>query len=211
MTVSSLPDQTGVLRSVLGTEDPEAVRDLVARDVRGETSEEERAFLRSPDGLDLWHDALVALNKEIQDQFAKRRADAQAKQQDCLKLGPEGKAEWFEYKAAWAAWRAVANRFKSGVEGSLVEWRRLSRAHKRDRGAERSRLERGLYRGALHDVREFLLNDAAISPAYFGRRDELLTLLKGVLFDQAKILEERAVKGDTSRESKSDPVGEARW
>lgn len=155
----------------------EAFRGLVARDAEGEATEAEAAFLRRPETLQRWHDVLVALNKDLQDQFTQRRADAELKQQECLGRGPEGKGEWFAFQAQHDAWRSGAVGFKSKVEKALSECKGLVRQTRSDRASN----ERNQYRRALRRIRGFLSDEAAVSPGYQPMRRELLHLVDDVL------------------------------
>lgn len=144
-------------------------------------SEHEKAFLRQPETKQRWHDALVALNKELEAQFSERRAAAELKQQQCLKRGPEGKGEWFAFRAQHQSWRAGATRFKSKVEERLSECKRLMRQARSDRVPARAPGELALYRRTLAEVRGFLSDEAAAAPAYQGARRDLLRLVDHAL------------------------------
>jgi hypothetical protein len=83
----------------LSTLDHDALRSLVAQEARGKASPEASAELREEANLQLWSDILHELNKDLESQFMERKADAQVFQNACFGAGPEGKREWFEYKA----------------------------------------------------------------------------------------------------------------
>lgn len=161
-------------------DDPEAFRALVARDARDEASEVERVFLRDARTVQRWHDGLVALNKELEVRFSEKQAAADLKQQGCLKRGPAGKDEWFDYRARHKAWRAEANRFKSKVEAALSECKRLVQ-DRSEQSATRATSERRAYREALRSVHSFLSDEAAILSQYQDTRLELLRLVDDVL------------------------------
>jgi hypothetical protein len=162
-------------------EDEGALRALVAKDVKGMATQAEKGLLRRPETLQRWHDALVALNKDIQAQFTERRAAADLKQQECLGRGRAGKNEWFAFRAQHNAWRAGAIRFKAEVENSLSECKRLM-CHFRD---ARVNEERNGYRRVLRGVRVFLSEEGAVTTEHQGARRELLRLVDGVLLEPA--------------------------
>lgn len=175
-------------------EDDGALSTLVGRDVKGETTEAERALLRRPGTLQRWHNTLVALDKELQAQFTERRAAADLKQQECLRRGPKGKVEWFDYRAQYNAWRAGANRFKSKVEVTLSECKRTMR-EKQSYRSPHSTGERRLYRQTLRSVRNFLVNEATVTAAHQGARWDLLQRVDEVLFDQVRLLAQEGGEG----------------
>ncbi len=181
MVARALGATEGTLDPAL-PEDEGALRALVTSDVKGRATEAESASLRRAETLQRWHDALVALNKETQAQFAERRAAADLKQQECLQRGPAGKNEWFAFRAQHNAWRAGTIRFKSELEETLSECKRLLR-HAR---AVRANEERRAYRHVLRRVRGFLSEEAAITLEHHGARRELLRLVDGVLLDPAE-------------------------
>jgi hypothetical protein len=77
--------------------------ELVGRDVRGKSTPEERAFLRSPEGVGLWRDGLKVIRLDLETQSIDRKADAEAFRTACMRKGPSGKQEWFESRASWDA------------------------------------------------------------------------------------------------------------
>ncbi len=84
-------------------------RELVAKEAKGQAEPEAAAFLRSEAGLRRWANALRELTRELETQFAKRKADAESFQNACLAEGSDAdKREWYEYKAEYDRWRAVA-------------------------------------------------------------------------------------------------------
>ena len=91
-----------------GADDPEFL-DLLGRDVRGQSTQEERSFLRSPPNLQLWRNGLKAILSDLETQNIQRKADAEAFRTDCMRKGPSGKQEWFDYKAEWDAWKGGAS------------------------------------------------------------------------------------------------------
>jgi hypothetical protein len=166
-----------------------ALRALVTRDVKGGATETEKALLRRPETLKRWHDTLVGLNREVQAQFTERRAAADLEQHEYLRRGPEGKGEWFAYRAQYNAWRAGANRFRSRVEESLSGCKkRLMRECQSGRAVSRTASERTLCRQLLHKLRDLSSNEAAITPAHQGARRKLSERADEVLFDQVRPL-----------------------
>ncbi len=157
-------------------EDPQFV-DVVSRDVRGKSTEEERDFLRSPEGVVLWRDALKALRLDLETQAIQRKADAESFRTACFKKGPSGKQDWFEYKASWDAWKGGAARFRRAVELNLAEAKRLKQEF-----SEGDELQR--YRQLLVEALNFLNQDEAITYKYVPARDTLREKLSNVLYSR---------------------------
>jgi len=158
---------------------------MVAADTRGRSPESE--LPRSQERREEWYAALKALHADLEAQFAERKAASQRMHNDCLAKGPAGKAEWFEHKAGFDAWRTAARRFKASVEARLVEaWSLISRD--RRALAERRRAERDAsagerLRGPMRRAREFLGRDSNLSPAALGARDGPVKELDRALAD----------------------------
>ncbi len=161
------------------------LRTLAANDARGQTTEEEREYLRSPETVTDWLDALTELGLDLEAQFAERRAEAQAVQTECLDKGPEGKREWFEYKARYDRWRASARRFKQLVDARRREAKRLAHEH---HVKERDASEREAYRRTMQRARDFILRDQNIAPSALRERDELVAELELALWGERKTL-----------------------
>jgi Trypanosomal VSG domain len=155
-------------------EDPEFL-ELVGRDVRGKSTPEEHAFLRSPEGMQLWRDGLKAIRMDLETQSIHRKADAEAFRTACVKKGPSGKQEWFEYKASWDAWKAGAARFKRSVETNLAEAKRLAQEQQQHSEKER-------FRQLLVETLNFLNQDEAITYKYVPTRDDLREKISSVLY-----------------------------
>jgi hypothetical protein len=159
----------------LSTLDHEELRSLVAEEARRKASPDVSAELRMAENLQLWSDLLHELNKDLESQFMERKADAQAFQNACFSAGPEGKREWFEYKAQYDSWRAGARRFQAGIQQRIKENRQMMRDLQR---AE----DRQLYRDALNRVQEFLRTDEFITYKGVPERDRLVEEIQAVLF-----------------------------
>jgi hypothetical protein len=155
-------------------DDPEFL-ELVGRDVRGDSTPEEHAFLRSPEGTQLWRDGLKAILRDLETQNIQRKADAEAFRTACMKKGPSGKQEWFEYKASWDAWKGGAARFKRSVQISLAEAKRL--AQERQQHDEKER-----FRQLLVESLNFLNQDEAITYNHTPDRDALREKISSVLY-----------------------------
>lgn len=98
----------------------EAFRDLVKQDVRGAAAKSEAATLREPENLAAWYLVLTDLKKDVEAQFAERRA--RLAEETIEKLPVE---EYKARNAAYERWRAAAGYFKKSVEVRLAEARLL--------------------------------------------------------------------------------------
>lgn len=159
----------------LSTLDHDALRSLVAQEARGKAGPEASAELREEANLQLWSDLLHELNKDLESQFMERKADAQAFQNACFGAGPEGKREWFEYKAQYDSWRAGARRFQAGIQQRIKENRQMMRDLQRTE-------DRQAYRDMLSRVQAFLRTDEFISYSGVLERDRLVEEIHAVLF-----------------------------
>lgn len=159
----------------LATLDHEALRSLVADDARRKASQEASAELRKEENLQLWSDVLHELNKDLESQFMERKADTQAFQNACFGAGPQGKREWFEYKAQYDAWRAGARRFQAGIQQRIKENRQVMRDLQ-------STEDRQLYRDTLNRAQAFLHTDEFITYKGVPERDRLVEEIRTVLF-----------------------------
>lgn len=97
--------------------------DLVNKDVRGFLDAETSELLREPEYAERWYNSLLVLKKSVEAQLTTNKAEQGEKHNECMKKGPAGKREWFEYKAQADRWRSGAVRFKAGVEERLREAR----------------------------------------------------------------------------------------
>lgn len=126
MTVPTTPTRTDMV----------AIADIVRAELRGETSSETAEWLRR-EGLGYWIQELNAVKKDIEAQFAERKAEAAAKHVACLKmLQDEGKQAWHEYEVDYLRWRKRAGWMKAKVEARLAEAKRLQREGNDKRFAE---------------------------------------------------------------------------
>ncbi len=165
-----------------GSLDHADFRALVAQDARGQATPEAAAFLRSEAGLQRWSDTLRELKKELEAQFGQRAADAQSFQNECFAAGPEGKREWFEYKAQYDQWRAGARRFTNSIEAKLAENKRLMRGSKGVTHEQRLTNDRQRYREMLHRVAEFLGEEEATTYKFVPERDRILEKIDRTLY-----------------------------
>ena len=191
------PEETPVLRQAPdvggdGALSEEEFRELVVTDAKGRATAREQAFLRSAAVVGRWNTALASLNRELQSQFAERRAEAQAYRNRCLRAGPRGKREWFDYQERYAGWRAGATRLKGLVEERLAESKELVRAARKsaasggepsarasgDASAEASAEASG---PLLSEVAEFLSADGIVREPFVRQRDGLLQRISAAL------------------------------
>lgn len=142
-------------------------RQLVDQDMRGKAPEAMSAALRDPLVLDRWCSVLLAMKKSIEGQLGAKREEVEAQRMalrqaflateqasldakalDDLNLAEKAESRHRALKGEYAALleraaktRAGMLRFKSGMEETLVEARRLRTAHlgERETLAERVR------------------------------------------------------------------------
>lgn len=96
-------------------------KDLVARDVRGECSAEEREQLEA--NFREWLDELNVLARDVEIQLAAQRARMTEQQAKMLSVGSP--VEWLTYKAEEEQWTVGALRFKASVERRIREVKTL--------------------------------------------------------------------------------------
>ena len=96
------------------------LHDLTARDIKREASPEEAAFLRSPEAVDDWHEALQELRADLESQFSERKAKALEFQKWCF-TREDGKELWFSYRTDYELWRSRTKRFMQGVQSKIRE------------------------------------------------------------------------------------------
>jgi len=162
----------------------EALRDLAARDARGDATEKESRFLRSPETVAEWYAALSSLKQQIEAQFIERKAAALDYQQECFTRGGEGKKDWFAYKADYEVWRGKARRFLISIQDKMREARTLDQQLQQP--AERTEREEyiRLLRAVLRRCLDYLNDDKNITYAGVVERDDLVGDIKGVLRDK---------------------------
>jgi hypothetical protein len=88
--------------------------------IRAELDGDAEAASYLEQNIDEWHRGLQELFLDIEAQFAKRKGDALAFQQVCLRED-RPKREWFDYKAEYDQWRGRAAHFKKIVQARLAE------------------------------------------------------------------------------------------
>ncbi len=99
------------------------LRDIAARDVRGLTTEEEVARLRSPEWVEHWFLALMELRQDVETQFAERKAAYDLRQVEVRSLEHFDES-WAPYRAEYFGWKKHAVRFLNTVRSREREARR---------------------------------------------------------------------------------------
>ena len=163
--------------------DHEELKKLAAEDARGQAEPEAAAFLREEANLQKWSDVLHEINKDLEAQFMERKADAQVVQNACFAKGPDGKREWFEYKAQHDQWRAGARRFHASIQAKIKENKNLMREQAI---VQRGGNDRERFMQAIHRARDFISRDQNIAYSAIPERDELLAELEVVLWGERK-------------------------
>ncbi len=90
-------------------------KSLVARDVRGDLSDQEYMILES--NLRDWLDELNILLRDVEIQLRDHKATRSQKHAECLRDGLQ--IEWLFFKAEQDRWLVKALRFKVSVESRL--------------------------------------------------------------------------------------------
>lgn len=90
----------------------EEFMELVASDVRGDSSEDSLRLLKS--NTRDWLSVLNKLKRDVEVQLVAQKARMTAKQVECIEGGT--KLEWLKYKATEEKWRVGAIRFMVSVE-----------------------------------------------------------------------------------------------
>lgn len=116
-----------------GTTGGEGFAELVARDVRGDVTPTEAAYLRSAAVLDAWADELVALRGRLDEQLAAHKARVDEMFASCLAEGNAGRLRWPQESAELHRKRSRIIHFQNRVLARYREAQRLER----ERGAER--------------------------------------------------------------------------
>lgn len=156
------------------------LRDIAARDVRGLTTEEEVARLRSPEWVEHWFLALMELRQDVETQFAERKAAYDLRQVEVRSLEHFDES-WAPYRAEYFGWRKHAVRFLNTVKSREREARQLKAALKQaqyvkcnadEQERERER-RRELWR-IFGACRAFLEDEGNIAYKAMPQRDELL-------------------------------------
>lgn len=107
--------------------------DVINADIRGTLDTDDAAWLRAPDNVEHWYQALCSMKTDVESQLTQKRAEVMSKQSECLAKGDAGRQEWFDFKAESERWRAGAVRFKTGLEVKLAEARGLRNVRRTDR------------------------------------------------------------------------------
>jgi hypothetical protein len=156
------------------------LRDIAARDVRGLTTEEEVARLRSPEWVEHWFLALMELRQDVETQFSERKAAYDLRQVEVRSLDHFDET-WAPYRAEYFGWRKHAVRFLNTVKSREREARQLKAALKQAQyvkynADEQERVQerrKELWR-ILGACRAFLEDEGNIAYKAMPQRDELL-------------------------------------
>lgn len=102
-------------------------KQAVVADVRGQLHDdpEKRAWIRSFENLDRWHDELLSLLRSVDFQLSSHKADRVIKRNECLRSNNQ--QGWMEFEERTAKWRTGAIRFKRQIEEHLTEAKSLRR------------------------------------------------------------------------------------
>jgi hypothetical protein len=100
-----------------------AFEEAVQHDIQGRASDGQAALLLSK--AQEWLDALIDVKRNVELQFARRRAEIKEFQQACLSQGPEAKSAYFQHKTDYESWRAKALGYATVVERRTKHVRRL--------------------------------------------------------------------------------------
>lgn len=95
--------------------------DVVNKDVREVSSDEEYDALRSPALAEKWYVALLTFKRDLEYQFSTNRSNRATKYAEYKRTGDE--QQWADWLAENEHWRTGALKFYRGVE------RRLNEAH----------------------------------------------------------------------------------
>lgn len=104
--------------------------DVVNRDVREVSSEDEYNALRSPETVEKWYDALLTFKRDLEYQFSTNRSNRATKYAE-LKPTTTASTEWAEWLAENEHWRTGALKFYRGVERRLHEAGKLVSTQRR--------------------------------------------------------------------------------
>lgn len=105
-----------------------AFADLVARDVRGDVTPAEAAYLRQPGTLDAWVGAITALRERVEGHLTAHRARWNTTHAECLEAGNSGRLRWYQEKATLDEQRRKIRRFQESVFVREREARSLVKA-----------------------------------------------------------------------------------
>ena len=130
--------------------------DLVSLDVKGQADERTHLWLRTEDVAVHWLNELKTLYQDTESQLAYKTADAERYEQECRDRGPDGKDDWFHFRAEWLTWRAKIIRFKQSVSTTLREARQRHREYARAPQKERHPSGERTNRQIILDIEERL-------------------------------------------------------
>lgn len=100
--------------------DPEL---LAARDAEELRKQDLLARLQSPELIERYYYALVAISKRVESTLGSRRAQVRRDRQRIL--DEEGEAGWRQAEQVYGSFRSSTLRFKGGLDRALVEAKRL--------------------------------------------------------------------------------------
>jgi hypothetical protein len=108
------------------------LKEIAAQDVRGLTTEEEAARLRSPEWVEHFFEALIELKQDVETQLSERKSDYDMRQAEVRSLDYFDET-WAPYKSEYMGWRKHAVRFLNSVKNREREARRLVKELERER------------------------------------------------------------------------------
>jgi hypothetical protein len=156
------------------------LRDIAARDVRGLTTEEEVARLRSPEWVEHWFLALMELRQDVETQLAERKAAYDLRQVEVRSLEHFDET-WAPYRAEYFGWKKHAVRFLNTVRSREREARQLKAELKQAQYVKHNAGEQERERERRREVwrifgacRAFLEDEENITYKATPQRDELL-------------------------------------
>jgi len=156
--------------------------EVAALDAKGQATDEQQEYLRRPENLADWRSALVELQKALQAQFAKRKADVDELKRYCFTLPEEeGKALFREEMREYRRWKAAAGQYLASLIGALSECKMLQR----QAADYQESMHRKLGWRLAQDLQAFLEDDRNLSyrEETLRRRDKQLDRLDEYLAD----------------------------
>lgn len=105
------------------TRDAKDFQDIVAKDIKNQSTTEEYNYLRSESQIDNWYDALINISRSIDFQFASNKAQKRVRQSE---LDPESQ-DLVEYLEWYSDWKLKTLRFKHEVEARISECKSIRR------------------------------------------------------------------------------------
>lgn len=104
-----------------------AFHNRVADEACGKADADFCRFLRDPKNLNQWHNALVDLHQDIEQQLTEKKTALDKEHARCMEIGDKGKAIYFEARNDFQKWRQGAGRFKQAIDQRLREVKTLRR------------------------------------------------------------------------------------